>query len=216
MYPVLQGAESHHSFAPNPNQTLESSVTSVHSSFHSPISQYSEFGSLKCAKPHNIKPSHPSLKPYTVPRVQVDHALVHLRLAFGAKAVPTPVATHVSSWRNDRWTRGAYSVIGLGASPDDMVALGETVGESLFWAGEATSEENAATVRAEPVTQLPETKAAQRVLVHFFCCIPPFKLDTLLSPLTRDSYGCGHSQLCVLCECRFMARTLPDWKLHGR
>lgn len=89
-----------------------------------------------------------------MPRLQVDHALMHLRLAFGAEAVPTPVATHVSSWSNDRWTRGAYSVIALGGTPDDMVALGEPVGESLFWAGEATSEENAATVRAELVTQL--------------------------------------------------------------
>lgn len=76
----------------------------------------------------------------------MDEALAHLRLAYGEGAVPAPVATHVTRWGKDRLARGAYSVIALGATPDDMVALGEPV-QALYWAGEATSELNAATVR---------------------------------------------------------------------
>ena len=77
----------------------------------------------------------------------MEQALAHLRLAYGAEKVPPPVATHVSRWGKNRLARGAYSYIALGASSDDMVALGEPTGETLFWAGEATSELNAATVR---------------------------------------------------------------------
>ncbi len=43
--------------------------------------------------------------------------------------------------------RGAYSYIALGSSPDDMEALGEPVDDVLFFAGEATSKDHAATVR---------------------------------------------------------------------
>ncbi len=43
--------------------------------------------------------------------------------------------------------RGAYSYIALGSSPEDMETLGEPVGDVLFFAGEATSEKHAATVR---------------------------------------------------------------------
>ena len=42
--------------------------------------------------------------------------------------------------------RGAYSYIALGSSPDDMEALGDHVDGVLFFAGEATSREHAATV----------------------------------------------------------------------
>ena len=78
---------------------------------------------------------------------QVDQALEHLRLVYGTKVVPPPVATHVTRWGADPLSRGAYSYVALGSSPADMVALGAPVGRSLFWAGEATSERHAATVR---------------------------------------------------------------------
>ena len=46
--------------------------------------------------------------------------------------------------------RGAYSYIALGSSPDDMEVLGEPVDDVLFFAGEATSKDHAATVRMFP------------------------------------------------------------------
>ena len=45
--------------------------------------------------------------------------------------------------------RGAYSYIALGSSPDDMATLAEPLADVLFFAGEATCKEHAATVRSQ-------------------------------------------------------------------
>ena len=59
---------------------------------------------------------------------------------------PTPVATRVTHWTTDPFTRGSYAFLPVGASPDDLDALAEPVGERLLFAGEATTWEHYATV----------------------------------------------------------------------
>ncbi|HWS32899.1 MAG TPA: FAD-dependent oxidoreductase [Actinoplanes sp.] len=50
----------------------------------------------------------------------------------------TPVAVAVSHWAQDPWSRGSWSLIGRGGSPQDRVTLGQPVGTRLRLAGEAT------------------------------------------------------------------------------
>lgn len=57
-----------------------------------------------------------------------------------------PTAVLRTRWGHDRWARGAYSFLPVGASPADRRRLGTPVGERLFFAGEATSTRFAGTV----------------------------------------------------------------------
>jgi monoamine oxidase len=60
--------------------------------------------------------------------------------------IPDPEGWLMSRWQQDRFAQGSYSYIPKDASNDDRVALAEPVGDRLFFAGEATSSEYAATV----------------------------------------------------------------------
>ncbi|MCB9532185.1 MAG: FAD-dependent oxidoreductase [Myxococcales bacterium] len=68
----------------------------------------------------------------------VSRALQSLDATFGM-SVPTPQATRVTRWRSDPWSRGSYSYIPVGASFDDICALGAPDWDNhLLFAGEAT------------------------------------------------------------------------------
>ncbi len=84
-------------------------------------------------------------------------AMQVLREIFGAD-VPDPIATHVTRWRDDPWTRGSYSYLPVGSSPDDMRELGEPVDERLLFAGEATEPQLYATVHGALVSGLREAR----------------------------------------------------------
>jgi len=60
-------------------------------------------------------------------------------------AVPDPEAWTITRWRADPFTRGSYSFLAVGSSPDDRRALAAPVGDRLFFAGEATSVDDPAT-----------------------------------------------------------------------
>jgi hypothetical protein len=66
-----------------------------------------------------------------------EWALGVLREMFG-DAVAEPRAVARSEWSIDPYARGSYSYIAVGSSPTDLEALAEPVGETLFFAGEAT------------------------------------------------------------------------------
>jgi len=72
-------------------------------------------------------------------------AMQVLRTMYG-KAVPDPVETLVTRWTADPFAQGAYSFIAKHASPKDYDTLAAPVGDRLFFAGEATSRQYAATV----------------------------------------------------------------------
>jgi len=76
----------------------------------------------------------------------VEELLDHLRLHFGMDAVPDPLATRVTRWKSERYSRGTYSYLGKDATPADIEALREPCSEDrLHFAGEATSREYPAT-----------------------------------------------------------------------
>lgn len=89
----------------------------------------------------------------------VAGALGALELAHG-RPIPEPVATHVTRWTTDPFAVGSYSYVPVGASPDDMDALAEPVGERLLFAGEATYWRYHQTVHGAMLSGLRE---AQRV-----------------------------------------------------
>lgn len=89
---------------------------------------------------------------------------VHRALdAMFGRPTPRPVAYRVTRWGGDRFARGAYSYVPVGASEDDYIALAEPVGERLFFAGEATSHQHPSTVHGAYFSGLRE---AERILMN--------------------------------------------------
>lgn len=75
----------------------------------------------------------------------VDIAMSILKKIFGDK-VTEPVHTHVTSWSSDKFARGSYSFVHTGANAKDYDNIAECVGNTLFFAGEATYKYLPATV----------------------------------------------------------------------
>ncbi|MBP2471226.1 monoamine oxidase/CRP-like cAMP-binding protein [Crossiella equi] len=61
-----------------------------------------------------------------------------VRDIFGPDA-PAPERVSRTAWASDPYARGAYTCIGVHASPRDLATLAEPVGERLYFAGEATN-----------------------------------------------------------------------------
>ncbi|AFY66533.1 FAD-dependent oxidoreductase [Geitlerinema sp. PCC 7407] len=78
-----------------------------------------------------------------------------LRQIFGP-SVPDPVGWQIARWTQDPWSLGAYSFIAAGAAPADYDTLAAPVGDRLFFAGEATSGDFAATVHGAYLSGLRE------------------------------------------------------------
>ncbi len=79
-------------------------------------------------------------------------ALDALRAMFGS-AVPDPVGSQISRWRQDPFALGAYSFKAVGSSRKDRKALyGADWDNRLFFAGEATSADQPATVHGALIT----------------------------------------------------------------
>ncbi|OEL32604.1 Lysine-specific histone demethylase 1-like protein 3 [Dichanthelium oligosanthes] len=76
----------------------------------------------------------------------VNNAMVVLRKLFRDASVPDPVASVVTNWGLDPFSRGAYSYVAVGASGRDYDILGRPVANCLFFAGEATCKEHPDTV----------------------------------------------------------------------
>jgi hypothetical protein len=72
--------------------------------------------------------------------------MVVLRKLFTDAAIPDPVASVVTNWGLDPYSRGAYSYVAVGASGQDYDILGRPVANCLFFAGEATCKEHPDTV----------------------------------------------------------------------
>ena len=75
----------------------------------------------------------------------VAAAMQTLRTIYGAK-VPDPTDYAITRWGSDPFAQGAYSFLATHATDEDYDALAEPMGDRLFFAGEATSRQYAATV----------------------------------------------------------------------
>ena len=77
----------------------------------------------------------------------VVRAAIFSRLrASRRQGLPEPLELRVSRWGADPWAQGSYSYLGLGATADDRVTLGEPVANTLFFAGEATHRDDPSSV----------------------------------------------------------------------
>jgi monoamine oxidase len=90
----------------------------------------------------------------------VASAMEALRAMYGA-AIPDPVGWTLTRWMSDPYTRGSYSYLAVGASPKHRDALAVPVDGRLFFAGEATHRDHAATVHGAWLSGL---RAADEVL----------------------------------------------------
>ncbi|MYE17207.1 MAG: FAD-dependent oxidoreductase [Gemmatimonadetes bacterium] len=74
----------------------------------------------------------------------VAEAVAALADMYGA--VPQPTDALVTRWGSDPWTHGSYSYVPVGSSFERYAALGEPIGDRVFFAGEATHPDHPATV----------------------------------------------------------------------
>lgn len=78
-------------------------------------------------------------------RATTASAMEALRAMFGS-AIPDPVDSQISRWRQDRYSRGAYSIVAVGTSAKDRGALAGTDWHGrLHFAGEACAQDFPAT-----------------------------------------------------------------------
>lgn len=89
----------------------------------------------------------------------VDEGVAALRKMFGP-SVPQPEAFRITRWAEDPFSRGSYSYLHVGASPDDHDQLGTPSGRVQL-AGEATWSDDPATVHGALLSGL---RAAGRLL----------------------------------------------------
>ncbi|MDT0232598.1 NAD(P)/FAD-dependent oxidoreductase [Curtobacterium sp. BRB10] len=89
----------------------------------------------------------------------VDEGVAALRKMFGP-SVPRPEAFRITRWAEDPFSRGSYSYLHVGASPDDHDLLGTPSGRVQL-AGEATWSDDPATVHGALLSGL---RAAGRLL----------------------------------------------------
>lgn len=75
----------------------------------------------------------------------VGEAMSVLRRLYG-DAIPQPLQYLRTRWAADPFALGSYSYLGVGASSADRDALAAPVGDRLYFAGEATHRDHAATV----------------------------------------------------------------------
>lgn len=90
----------------------------------------------------------------------VASAMGWLRQAFGAD-IPAPTAWQRTRWAADPFAYGSYSFLAKGSTLADIEALAAPVGARLFFAGEATTAQDPATVHGAYRSGL---RAAEEVL----------------------------------------------------
>ncbi|XP_015089159.1 lysine-specific histone demethylase 1 homolog 1 [Solanum pennellii] len=99
------------------------------------------------------------------PLESVVRVLEILKGIFSPKgiAVPDPLQAVCTRWGQDQLSYGSYSYVAIGASGDDYDILAESVGDRLFFAGEATSKQYPATMHGAFLSGMREAAHILRV-----------------------------------------------------
>lgn len=90
----------------------------------------------------------------------VASVMASLREIYG-DAAPDPVHANLTRWQDDEWARGSYAFLRVGAEPADHERLATPVGDVLHIAGEATWQDDPATITAALCSG---HRAAERIL----------------------------------------------------
>lgn len=112
----------------------------------------------------------------------VAEAMTILRTMWGAN-IPEPSNTVITRWNSDPFAKGAYSFIKVGSTIDDRAILAKSISNRVFFAGEATSTDSAATTNGAYNTGLRE---AQKI-----SSLAPITIETN----TTGSFDSNTSQL---------------------
>ncbi|WP_433604838.1 flavin monoamine oxidase family protein [Prescottella agglutinans] len=75
----------------------------------------------------------------------VAEAMVALRVMYGDR-IPHPTTYKITRWARDPYARGSYSYPSVDSLPEDRISLAEPVDGRLFFAGEATNDQEPSTV----------------------------------------------------------------------
>lgn len=102
------------------------------------------------------------------PADQRTYAIAVMQRNFGD--VPEPRAVEVSGWSSDPFARGTYSFAAVGSTAEDFAELARPVGDQLFFAGEATSPHQWATIHGAYVSGL----TAAVAITGDASLLPPF------------------------------------------
>jgi len=78
--------------------------------------------------------------------------------------IPEPVACTVSRWASEKYTKGSYSYVAVGASADDYDKLAIPVSRRILFAGEHTIKEHPDTVGGAMLSGLREAARAIEIL----------------------------------------------------
>ena len=78
-------------------------------------------------------------------QVIIEDMMKYLRSAYG-QYIPDPIDAHITKWASDKFSYGAYSFTAVGNTPDTYMAISEPIMDTVFFAGEHTSELYPATV----------------------------------------------------------------------
>lgn len=89
----------------------------------------------------------------------IESVMQTLKVIYGSN-IPNPTQYKISRWGDDKFSYGSYSHIPVGANGKDYDLLAKSVNDKLFFAGEATSRQNPATV---PGAYLSGLRAAKQI-----------------------------------------------------
>jgi len=84
----------------------------------------------------------------------INEATTALSKMYSDKSVPLPTETIVTRWQKDPYSRGSYSFVGSEATADDYDIMAKPVGNSLYFAGEASCRAYPATVHGAYISGL--------------------------------------------------------------
>lgn len=93
----------------------------------------------------------------------VSSAMDTLRQAYGQR-IPEPQSVQITRWHSDPWARGSYSFNALGSHPRQRDALGQTLGQALVLAGEATDRQHFGTAHGAYFSGLRAARQVQQLL----------------------------------------------------
>ena len=86
-----------------------------------------------------------------------------LRSIYG-NGIPNPDGYLITRWNADPYAKGSYSYVGVGASVSDYQELAKSVGDRIFFAGEATSWDHPSTVHGAFLSGVREAKKIIRLV----------------------------------------------------
>jgi len=89
----------------------------------------------------------------------ISSAMTTLRLIYGSR-IPDPVGYQITRWGSDPFTLGSYSYLPVGSTPKMRDDLAANIGQTIFFAGEATNRLYPGTVHGAYLSGL---KAAQDI-----------------------------------------------------